>query len=42
MRTLLRIVLFLIVAGGITFLGYAVFSELPAPRNEVTMPVEVR
>jgi hypothetical protein len=42
MRFLIRIVVFLVVAGGLTLLGYAMFSELPAPQNEIVVPVEVR
>ncbi len=42
MRLLLRIVAFLVVAGGIALVGYAMFSELPAPQSEVSVPVEVR
>lgn len=42
MRLLLRIVAFVVVAGGLTLLGYAMFSELPAPQSDVTVPVEVQ
>lgn len=42
MRFLLRIVLFFGVAAGVTLLGYAIFSELPAPQSEVSVPVEVQ
>lgn len=42
MRLLLRMVMFLVVAGGLALVGYAMFSELPAPQSEVSVPVEIR
>lgn len=42
MRFLLRTVIFLVVAGGLALVGYAMFSDLPAPQGEVSVPVEVR
>lgn len=40
MRLGLRLVFFLIVAAGLGLLGLAIFSELPAPTSEVSVPVE--
>ena len=40
MRILVRTVLFLVVVAGAGLVGYAIFSDLPAPTREVVLPVE--
>ncbi|MFO1105844.1 MAG: hypothetical protein U1E34_07065 [Amaricoccus sp.] len=40
MRFVLRAILFLIVVAAVGLIGYAIFSELPAPQHEVVLPVE--
>jgi hypothetical protein len=40
MRTLLRIVLYLVLVAGVGLLAIAIFSDLPAPQREVELPVE--
>lgn len=40
MRILMRAVLFLVVVAGVGLVGYAIFSDLPAPTREVALPVE--
>ena len=42
MRTLVRIVLYLVLVGVVGLLGIAIFSDLPAPQREVELPVESR
>ncbi len=42
MRFVLKAVVFLVLAGGIALVGYAIFSDLPAPTQEVTLPVQPR
>lgn len=42
MRLVFRIVLYLAIAGAIGLLAMAVFSDLPAPQSEVTVPVEAK
>jgi hypothetical protein len=40
MRTLLRIVLYLVLVAVVALLGIAIFSDLPAPQREVEVPIE--
>lgn len=40
MRRFLRLVLYLVVLGVVGIVGYAVFSELPAPEREIVIPIE--
>ncbi|MEM8571660.1 MAG: hypothetical protein AAGG56_12240 [Pseudomonadota bacterium] len=40
MRYVFRAVIYLILAGVFGLLGLAVFSDLPAPRAEISRPVE--
>jgi hypothetical protein len=42
MRILLRLVLFLVVAGAVGLVGFAIFSDLPAPQREVELPIEAQ
>ena len=42
MRLVLRAIVFLVIAGGLGLLAVAVFSDLPAPRREVTLPVDAK
>ena len=40
MRYVLRAVLFLVLAAGLALLGFAMFSELPAPKRQIEITVE--
>jgi len=40
MRLIFRIVLYLALVAVVGLLALAIFSDLPAPQREVTMPVE--
>jgi hypothetical protein len=40
MRIVLRAILYLVVIAGLGLVGYAVFSDLPAPTREIVLPVE--
>jgi hypothetical protein len=42
MRFALKAVSAVVVIGGLGVLGFAVFSDLPAPTREVSLPVEVQ
>jgi hypothetical protein len=42
MRILLKVVLFLAVIGVVGLLGFAIFSDLPAPQREIELPVETQ
>jgi hypothetical protein len=42
MRFALKAVSFLVVAAVVGVLGFAIFSDLPAPVREVSRPVEVQ
>ncbi len=42
MRILVTAVLCLLVLGVAGIVGYAVFSDLPAPKRPVELPVEAR
>ncbi len=42
MRTVIRIILFLVLAGILGIVGIAVFSDLSAPQREVELPVEAK
>ena len=39
---LLRIVLYLVLVAVVGLLGFAIFSDLPAPQREVELPVEAK
>jgi hypothetical protein len=40
MRFFLKLVLFVVVAAVLGLVGFAIFSDLPPPEREVTLPVE--
>jgi hypothetical protein len=40
MRLVLRTILYLAVIAVVGLVGYAVFSDLPAPSREIVLPVE--
>lgn len=42
MRLVFRIVLYLILVAVVGLLALAIFSDLPAPQREVTVPVEAK
>lgn len=42
MRFALKAVSIMVVLAGLGVLGFAIFSELPAPTREVSRPVEVQ
>lgn len=42
MRFVLRGLLYLAVAASLALLGFAIFSDLPAPRRAIELPVEPR
>lgn len=42
MRLVFRIVLYLILVAVVGLLALAIFSDLPAPQHEVTVPVEAK
>jgi len=42
MRFVLRAVLFLVVVAGVALVGLAIFSDLPAPTREISVPVEAK
>ena len=42
MRLIFRIVLYLVLVAVVGLLALAIFSDLPAPQREVTMPVEAK
>jgi len=42
MRTLLRIILYLVLVAVVGLIGLAVFSDLPAPTREVELPIEAK
>ena len=42
MRTLLRIVAYLVLVAVVALLAIAVLSDLPAPLRQVEVPVETR
>jgi hypothetical protein len=42
MRVVLRILLYLVLVAIVGLVGVAVFSDLPAPRHEVELPVEAK
>ena len=42
MRFTLKAMSILVVLAGLGVLGYAVFSDLPAPTREVSLPVAVQ
>ncbi|HRO11610.1 hypothetical protein [Amaricoccus sp.] len=42
MRLVFRVVLYLVLVAVIGLVALAVFSDLPAPQREVTLPVEAK
>ena len=42
MRLMVKVVLALLVIGALVFFGLVIFSDLPAPSREITLPVEAR
>jgi hypothetical protein len=40
MRIFVRIVLYLVLVAVLGLVGFAIFSDLPAPQREVELPVE--
>ena len=38
----LKIVLYLVLVAVVGLLGFAIFSDLPAPQHEVVLPVEAK
>lgn len=42
MRTVFRIVLYLVLVAVVGLLALAIFSDLPAPQREVEVPVEAQ
>jgi len=42
MRMMMKAVLALLLLGVLIFFGLAIFSDLPAPSREITLPVEAR
>ena len=42
MRIFMRVVLYLAVFGVVGLLGFAIFSDLPAPQHEVELPIEAQ
>ena len=40
MRIVLRAILYLVVIAGLALVGFAIFSDLPAPTREIVLPVE--
>ena len=42
MRFVLKAVLFLVVVAGVALVGLAIFSDLPAPTREISVPVEAK
>lgn len=42
MRFVLRAILYLVVVAVVGLVGYAIFSELPAPQHEVVLPIEAK
>ncbi len=41
MFRLIKFLFYLAVIAGIALVGYALFFDLPAPQNEVTVPVQL-
>lgn len=42
MRTVIRIILYLVLVGVLGLLGIAIFSDLSAPQREVELPIEAK
>ncbi len=42
MRTLLKLIFYSCLLGAVGLVGFAIFSELPAPQREVVIPLEVQ
>jgi hypothetical protein len=40
MRIVVRVVLYLVLVAVLGLVGFAIFSDLPAPQREVELPVE--
>ena len=39
MRIVLKSILFVAAVGGVALVGFAIFSDLPAPEREVSIPI---
>ena len=42
MRLAIKVVLYLVLVAIVGLVGVAIFSDLPAPRQEVELPVEAQ
>lgn len=42
MRILVKAVIYLAVLGLVALMAFAIFSDLPAPSREVSIPIEAR
>lgn len=42
MRLVYRALLLLVILGVVALLSFAIFSDLPAPSHEVSVPIEAR
>ncbi len=42
MRVVLKILLYLVLVAVVGLVGLAIFSDLPAPRHTVELPVEAK
>jgi hypothetical protein len=40
MRFLVRAIIYIAVLGSVALIGFAVFSDLPAPRAEISRPID--
>jgi hypothetical protein len=39
MRHVLKLMMYMVVLGGVALLGFAVFSDLPAPQRDIEIPI---
>lgn len=42
MRLVYKVVLLLVILAVVALLGFAIFSDLPAPSREISVPIEAR
>lgn len=42
MRLVYKVVLSLVILAVVALLGFAIFSDLPAPSREISVPIEAR
>jgi hypothetical protein len=42
MRLVFKVILYLVLVAVVGLLALAIFSDLPAPQSEVTLPVEAK